>query len=627
MTATPAGVVAAEVASVASGARPPLAVVVVPGVGLGLACGDRSWSVPAADPVPVIATVEERVGPRWVWWSAARTAAPVAAARLGACWDLGATHQLLHGGWRVDPAAVWAAYRGLPEPPPPSAGEVTLLDLAADADSPADGPAHGPTGGPLPAGDPLLRADGQLRRSWAVDDWDPASRDDVDHDTLLRLAARWASLALEVRAAHEQSLLRLPDPRPSPTGTPLAVLVAHAESAAALLGVELEAEGLPVHRPVAEALIAAQAGPRPADAEAERAARGARDAVVLRHFPGDPVDLRNPAQVREMLRRAGIDVPDTRSWRLEGFAATHPGVAALLAWRKAERIATTYGYGWLDAHVGADGRLRGRWTATDGGAGRMTAQAGLHNMPAELRPAVVAEPGHVLVRADLGQVEPRVLATVSGDPALVAATADDDLYTPVAEQLRCDRPTAKVAVLAAMYGQTSGAAGQALRRMERAYPRALAYLRRAEEHGRAGVDTRTYGGRLIRLTPPVDDADEVAVRADEVTAAEAGEARVEAAWLRARGRYARNAVVQGAAAELFKAWAATVRAGLARLDGRVVLCLHDELLLHVPEEHADEAAALATQALAGTVAWWASGSRARFVVDVSVVRRWSDAKG
>ena len=79
-----------------------------------------------------------------------------------------------------------------------------------------------------------------------------------------------------------------------------------------------------------------------------------------------------------------------------------PLVAALLEWRKAERIATTYGYSWLDEHLGADGRLRGAWTGSDGAAGRMTASSGLHNMPAELRPAVRADAGWRLVRADLG---------------------------------------------------------------------------------------------------------------------------------------------------------------------------------------------------------------------------------
>jgi DNA polymerase-1 len=226
----------------------------------------------------------------------------------------------------------------------------------------------------------------------------------------------------------------------------------------------------------------------------------------------------------------------------------------------------------------------------------MTASAGLHSLPAELRSAVAAEPGHLLVRADLGQVEPRVLAAVSGDRGLARAAAEDDMYTPVAAQLGVDRPTAKIAVLAAMYGQTSGAAGQALKQMETAYPTALAYLRAAEEAGRVGTDVRTHGGRLVRV----------------------GTGGV--------GRYSRNAVVQGAAAELFKAWAASVRNGLGP-GGRVVLCLHDELLLHVPAVQADDAVALLHGALQSTVSHWASGSGVRFVADVAVVARWSEAKG
>ncbi|SNQ49642.1 hypothetical protein FRACA_3590001 [Frankia canadensis] len=203
--------------------------------------------------------------------------------------------------------------------------------------------------------------------------------------------------------------------------------------------------------------------------------------------------------MRAGLRSVGIDVPDTRSGRLEPLRAAHPVVGALLDWRRAERIATTYGHRWLDTHVGADGRLRGRWHASDGGAGRMTAQAGLHNLPADLRTVVVAEPGRVFVRADLGQIEPRVLAIVSRDPALRAATLADDMYAPVAAQLGRDRPEAKVAMLAAMYGQTTGTAGEALRRMRRAYPTALAYLDDADTAGRAGRDLRTYGGRRLRL--------------------------------------------------------------------------------------------------------------------------------
>jgi DNA polymerase-1 len=275
-------------------------------------------------------------------------------------------------------------------------------------------------------------------------------------------------------------------------------------------------------------------------------------------------------------------------------------------------VATTYGYAWLDEHLGDDGRLRGSWTGSDGAAGRMTASAGLHNMPSEMRPAVAAEAGHVFVRADLGQVEPRVLAAVSGDKVLARATLDDDMYAPVAEQLELDRATAKVAVLGAMYGQTTGDGARALRRLEATYPVAMAYLADAYRSGQAGRDLRTYGGRLVRMSSlgPGDTG--------------ASEERGVAA---ARGRYGRNALVQGAAAELFKVWAVTVRARAARHGAQIVLCLHDELLVHVGAESAVTVAQLLDDCLQEAVRHWSPGGAVRFLADIAVVERWSDAKG
>jgi DNA polymerase-1 len=309
-----------------------------------------------------------------------------------------------------------------------------------------------------------------------------------------------------------------------------------------------------------------------------------------------------------MLRRVGIDVPNTRAGRLERFRDVHPVVEALLTWRKAERIATTYGYRWLDEHV-AEGRLRGGWTSSDGAAGRMTASSGLHNLPADLRSAVAADPGCVLVRADLGQIEPRVLAAVSGDAALIAATRDDDLYQPVASRLQVTREVAKVAVLAAMYGATTGTSAQALHGLERAYPTAIAVLEQAAAAGRAGDDVYTIGGRRVRMW--VDDSVEGDIdRARRVAAA--------------RGRFARNALIQGAAAEFFKVWAVTVRARTATLGAEIVLCLHDELLVQCREEVAPEVASLVERSVSESAARWSPHRDVRFVADVSVVGRWSD---
>jgi DNA polymerase I len=515
-----------------------------PGGGFTVATGRGEWAVDAA----AVAAAERAVRPRWATWSQETARALVAqGVRLSTGWDVAAAHRLLAGGWRADPGYVWAWLHGeRPEAVPPAGAAPDLFSVAADADGPA-----------LGAADALTAAGLQLAR----------------------LAA---------------------------DGGDTRVGTARCESTAELLCAELAADGLPVSRAVAEDMLAGIIGPRPRGPADAAAIRAQRDARVLRHAPAaTTADLRSPVQVKSLLAAAGIDVPDTRAWRLEAFKDTSPLVAALLEWRKAERIATTYGYAWLDENLGPDGRLRGSWTGCDGAAGRMTASAGLHNMPATLRPAVLAEEGHRLVRADLGQIEPRVLAAVSADAALVAATAADDMYRPVAAELGVDRPTAKVAMIAAMYGQTTGHGGAAARRMRSAYPVAMGYLDAADRSAQGGHDLRTYGGRVVRMS------------------AGGGAAR-EAA----RGRYGRNAVIQGAAAELFKMWAVTVRARTAPLDARIVLCLHDELLLQVPEDRAEQAAGLVGACLAEAARRWAPGGRAavRFIADITIAASWAEAK-
>jgi DNA polymerase I len=551
--------------------------VVSPDRGFGLAvAGDRWWVRPGAEAVSAVGQADQALRPRWVTWSG-QTAAYLTGCgvRVATCWDIAAVHRLLFGGWRADPGLAWARLQGLAADPGPADGPLDLFAMSG----PDDGD----------AGDPVA-PDGHLRPEWVSGGWsDSADR-----------IARWAELARTVAGLQQAALAGLAD-------RPMAAATARSESTAELLCAELSADGLPMDRAAAEQILASVIGSRPHSEAEAAAARAVRDAEVLRHAPaGTAADLRSPAQVRELLASIGVDVPDTRAWRLAGLRDTHPLIDALLRWRKTERIATTYGYGWLDENLGADGRLRGAWTGCDGAAGRMTASAGLHNMPAAMRGAVVAEDGHVFVRADLGQIEPRVLAAVSGDQALVLAARADDMYAPVAAQLGLDRPTAKVAVLGAMYGQTTGHGAHALRRLNAAYPVAMAYLDAADRAGKAGRDLRTYGGRLIVLTPSGPRS---------------------ASRAAAYGRYARNAMVQGAAAELFKMWAVTVRARCGHLDGRIVLCLHDELLVHCPVEHGDAVSAIVEDCLREAAQRWAPGCGVRFISDTTIVRSWSDAKG
>jgi DNA polymerase-1 len=166
--------------------------------------------------------------PRWVWWSA-REAAPALldrGVRPSRCWDLGAAGRLLHGLRRDDAAAVWAAEHDLPEPPRPDGG-LDLLDL------------HGESGS-------ARRADGQLSREWLRSCPDPQE---------------WARLALSLQDRQELRARALPDPRPSPTSVPMAVLTCYAESVASLLAVELERTGLPVDVAAAGSLLDAVIGP------------------------------------------------------------------------------------------------------------------------------------------------------------------------------------------------------------------------------------------------------------------------------------------------------------------------------------------------------------------------------
>ncbi len=581
----PASGIVATLLAAGVARRDAVGLAVADGVGVGLATDAESWSVATTDPVDVVRAVEAAICPRWVWWTKETAETLVRGGlRVETCWDLAAVHRHIAGGWRAEPARVWATLHGLSAATIPALGQLDLLSVL-DAGGADDGDADEP-----------VRPDGHLRPEWAAGGWcDSPSR-----------AARWATLAMTARRC-QRELLSAPHGSTRSRARD-SESAARSESAAELLCAELQADGLPIDVARAEAIIASFVGPRPTSPSEAAELRRQRDLAVQRHEGvGTGTDLRNQAHVKAMLNRLGVDVPDTRAWRLEPFRADNPAVDALLTWRKAERIDTTFGYAWLDEHVGPDGRLRGGWSASDGAAGRMTAQAGLHNMPADFRDAVAADAGHVFIRADLGQIEPRVLAAVSGDAALAAATAADDLYAPVAAQLGVERAVAKVAVLAAMYGQTSGTAGAALRGLEQAYRVAMRYLQDADDDGRAARDVHTYGGRRVRMwrDPNVND---------------------NPGAMGARGRYARNAVVQGAAAELFKTWAVTVRARGAAISARIVLCLHDELLVHVPDEHSADAAALLDDCLQEAAARWAPDRSVRFVADISVIRRWSDAK-
>ncbi|MBG6184214.1 DNA polymerase-1 [Arthrobacter sp. CAN_A214] len=401
----------------------------------------------------------------------------------------------------------------------------------------------------------------------------------------------------------------------------LALLLA-AESAGALLAAEMESTGLPWRRDIHEQLLETHLGPRPP--EGRRPVRLEQFAAELRTALGSPsLNPDSPQELMRALHRAGIEVSTTRSWELE--RQNHPAIGPLLAYRKLSRLLTANGWSWLDTWV-RDGRFRpeyvvggvvsGRWASRGGGA---------LQIPKQVRDAVRPDPGHLFVIADAAQLEPRVLAALGRDSALAAAARGRDLYQGIAEQgFGGDRAKAKLAMLGAMYGATSGESGRLMPQLTRAYPQAIAVVEAAARTGETGGAVTSYLGRGC---PP---ASERWRAAQQSTTAE--EQRRADSAARARGRFTRNFVVQSTAAEWALCWLAEIRRRLRTEAGpgsgrsEVVFFLHDEVMLHVPEEDASGMSRLVEDAAAAATTLMFGRIPIDFAVSTVVVASYADAK-
>lgn len=380
-------------------------------------------------------------------------------------------------------------------------------------------------------------------------------------------------------------------------------LLLAAESAGALIACELQAAGLPWDAATHDRLLTATLGPRPAagglPTRLQELADDVRDAL------GDPhASLDSQPKLLRALHRVGVDARTTSRWELAEH--DHPVIEPLLAYKKGMRLLSANGWDWL-AEWAPYGRFRpvyvpggvvtGRWASSGGGA---------LQLPRQLRPAVRADPGWKLVVADVAQLEPRVLAAMSRDTALADAARGTDLYEGiVAGGIVSSRQEAKIALLGAMYGATTGDSGRLVPALRRAFPRAMALVDTAARDGERGGVVSTWLGRT---SPPASLGwRELQSRAGqpEAQAADSEAARRSA---RDRGRFTRNFVVQGTAAEWALSWLADLRLRLARFPrveddhaavasgpvfsrrAHLAFYLHDEIIVHTPEEHAEAAA-------------------------------------
>ncbi|GAA3147693.1 bifunctional 3'-5' exonuclease/DNA polymerase [Streptomyces rameus] len=515
---------------------------------------------------------------RWVWRSTAEVYPRLLATgvRVERCYDVEDAETLLlgHEGRYGEPhsaAAALARLRGGPVPPDPP---------QRAAEPGAQSPLFEPAGIRLPLPDLLAVYADQLRR-----------HEKTTHPDRMRLLTA-------------------------------------AESAGMLVAAELNHTGLPWSAEVHRELLHTLLGERYAGGGEPRRLAELADEVSAAFGRRVRPDL--PADVVKAFAQAGIKVKSTRRWELR--SVDHPAVAPLLEYKKLYRIWVAHGWSWLQDWV-RDGRFRpeflaggtvtGRWV-TNGGGGLQ--------IPKVIRRAVVADPGWRLVVADADQMEPRVLAAISRDPGLMeVAGRESDLYQSVSDRaFSGDRDQAKLAVLGAVYGQTSGDGLKNLAALRRRFPKAVAYVDEAARAGEEGRLVRTWLGRTC---PPAAGTGEDAAEEAGIPVGEE-EADGPAGWVpgyastnsRARGRFARNFVVQGSAADWALLLLAALRQACAELRAELVFFQHDEVIVHCPAEEADAVvrAIRESAALAGRLTF--GETPVRFPFTTAVVRCYADAK-
>ncbi|WP_030972263.1 bifunctional 3'-5' exonuclease/DNA polymerase [Streptomyces sp. NRRL S-1824] len=517
---------------------------------------------------------------RWVWRSTAEIYPRLLAAgvRVSRCYDIEVAESLLlaHEGRLGEPRSAAAAYARLrnapvpPDPPSRSAEPVSQSSL-----------------------------------------FEPPSGTDIPFEALLQVYAE--QLRRHDATAHPGRMR----------------LLTAAESAGMLVAAEMHRAGLPwradVHREVLHDLL----GERYAGGGEPRRLAELADEVSAAFGRRVRPDL--PADVVKAFAQAGIKVKSTRRWELEEL--DHPAVEPLIQYKKLYRIWTAHGWSWLQDWV-RDGRFRpeyqpggtvsGRWTTNGGGA---------LQIPKVIRQAVVADDGWRLVVADADQMEPRVLAAISRDRGLMeVAGHDGDLYTALSDRaFHGDRDHAKIALLGAIYGQTSGDGLKNLAALRRRFPLAVAYVDDAAKEGEEGRLVRTWLGRTSPPAAGSGDDDEAGIpqESDEQPPGDGdftpGCASSNA---RARGRFTRNFVVQGSAADWALLFLAALRQSLttAGLRAELVFFQHDEVMVHCPQEEAD-AVAEAIRAAGERAGRTAFGETpVRFPFTTAIVERYSDAK-
>lgn len=314
---------------------------------------------------------------------------------------------------------------------------------------------------------------------------------------------------------------------------------------------------------------------------------------------------------------------------LEKLAPENPIIADILEYRGLTKLKSTYADGLAD-YIGEDGRIHTSFNQTITATGRISStEPNLQNIPMRtelgrlIRKVFIPKEGYVFTDADYSQIELRVLAHISGDEQLIEAyKSDADIHritaskvfnTPFEEVTDLQRRNAKAVNFGIVYGISSFGLSQdlSISRKEAAayidqyfdtYPDVKRFLdRQVEDAKESGFVVTMFGRRR-----PIPE-----LKSGNFMQRSFGE------------RVAMNSPIQGTAADIIKLAMVHVYSELKRrnLSSKLILQIHDELLIETKEDEKEEVALLLEQEMKQ-----AAELSVSLEVDLHTGSNWYDAK-
>jgi DNA polymerase-1 len=316
---------------------------------------------------------------------------------------------------------------------------------------------------------------------------------------------------------------------------------------------------------------------------------------------GQPFNLGSPKQLQEILfgklgikplKKTPSGTPSTDEDVLQELALDHPLPKVLLEYRGMAKLKSTYTDKLPQAINAKTGRVHTNYGQAVANTGRLSSnEPNLQNIPVRtaegrrIREAFIAPPGSVIVSADYSQIELRIMAHLSQDEGLLKAfAAGEDIHRATASEIfGCERDAvsseqrryAKVINFGLIYGMSAfglasqlgverAAAQSYIERYFARYPGVRDYMQNTRETAKQKGYVETYFGRRLWV-PEINSPNGMRRQGAE--------------------RAAINAPMQGTAADLIKLAMIAVQGWLAeqKLGTRMIMQVHDELVLEVPE--------------------------------------------